>query len=47
MVEPVFTSDDHTMEMVPIFAFGPGAEVFGGIHDNTFIGAALIDFVKK
>jgi len=47
MAEPAFTSGDHTMEMVPIFAFGPGAAAFGGIHDNTFIGATLIDYVKK
>ena len=42
-----FSTDGHTMEMVPIFAFGPGAEVFGGIHDNTFIGLTLIEYVKK
>ncbi len=47
VVKPEFTSDDHTMEMVPIFAFGPGSAAFGGIHDNTFIGATLIDYVKK
>ena len=47
MVEPAFTCDDHTMEMVPIFAYGPGAEAFGGIHDNTFIGAMLIEYVRK
>ena len=47
MVEPAFTSDDHTMEMVPILAYGPGAGAFGGIHDNTFIGATLIEYVKK
>ena len=42
-----FATGDHSMEMVPIFAFGPGAEVFGGIHDNTFIGITLIEYVKK
>lgn len=46
-VDPAFTSDDHTMEMVPLFAYGPGAEAFGGIHDNTFIGVTLIDYLKK
>jgi alkaline phosphatase len=47
VVKPEFSTDDHTMEMVPIFVFGPGAAAFGGIHDNTFIGAALIEFVRK
>jgi len=42
-----FATTDHTMAMVPIFAYGPGAEVFGGIHDNTFIGITLIEYVKK
>jgi alkaline phosphatase len=45
-VKPAFTSGDHTMEMVPIFAYGPGSGLFGGIHDNTFIGTTLISFVK-
>ncbi len=30
-----FSSDYHTAVMVPIFAFGPGAEEFGGIYENT------------
>ncbi len=31
-----FSSPDHTAEMVPIFSFGPGAEQFSGINQNTF-----------
>ena len=46
-VETAFTSDDHTVEMVPIFAYGPGAGAFGGIHDNAFVGATLIEYLKK
>jgi alkaline phosphatase len=46
MMEPVFTTDVHTIEMVPLFAFGPGAAAFGGIHDNTSIGTALISYVS-
>ncbi|MGE0088204.1 MAG: alkaline phosphatase [Bacteroidales bacterium] len=30
-----FSTDDHTGVMVPVFAFGPGAEKFGGIYNNT------------
>lgn len=32
-----FTSDYHTGTMIPVFAFGPGAELFSGIYENTDI----------
>lgn len=35
----------HTASMVPLFAFGPGAERFAGIHDNTDIGRMLKEVV--
>lgn len=41
-----FTTDGHTAAMVPIFAYGPGSEVFGGIHDNTFIGRVMMAYVE-
>lgn len=34
-VEAEFPTDDHTGVMVPVFAYGPGAENFQGIYDNT------------
>lgn len=34
-VETVFTSGGHTGIMIPVFAYGPGAELFTGIYDNT------------
>jgi alkaline phosphatase len=36
-LEVKFNSDYHTATMVPVFAFGPGAELFGGMYDNTQI----------
>ncbi len=36
-VETKFLTDYHTGTMVPVFAFGPGAEEFGGIYHNTEI----------
>ncbi len=36
-VECKFTTDYHTATMVPVFAFGPGAESFSGVMDNTEI----------
>ncbi len=32
-----FNTDYHTATLVPVFAFGPGAESFGGLYDNTDI----------
>jgi alkaline phosphatase len=37
MVKGTFTSKDHTAVMVPVFAWGPGAEHFMGIMENTDI----------
>lgn len=30
-----FSTDDHSSVMVPVFAFGPEAEKFSGIYENT------------
>lgn len=35
--EGKFTTKDHTGVMVPVFAFGPGADAFMGIYENTAI----------
>jgi alkaline phosphatase len=32
-----FTTDKHTATLIPVFAFGPGAELFSGIYENTEI----------
>lgn len=32
-----FTTGSHTAVMIPVFAIGPGAELFGGTYDNTAI----------
>jgi alkaline phosphatase len=34
-VKGAFTSTKHTAVMVPVFAFGPGADWFTGIQENT------------
>jgi alkaline phosphatase len=36
-LELKFVSNGHTASMVPVFAFGPGADLFSGIYDNTQI----------
>lgn len=45
-----FSTKDHTAVMVPIYAFGPGAESFTGINDNTDIFKKILSafsFDKK
>lgn len=37
MVKAAYIAKDHTAVMVPVFAYGPGAEQFTGIIDNTDI----------
>jgi len=36
-IEAGFTTGSHTGVMVPVFAYGPGAEDFTGIYENTEI----------
>jgi alkaline phosphatase len=36
-IEPEFSCKLHTAAMVPVFAYGPKAELFSGIYDNTEI----------
>jgi len=40
-----FTSDYHSANFVPIWATGPGAEVFDAFMDNTEIGKQLISYI--
>jgi len=37
MVSLSFSTKDHTAVMVPVYAYGRGAEKFDGIYDNTDI----------
>ncbi len=32
-----FTTDYHTADLIPVFAYGPGATAFSGIYENTAI----------
>lgn len=36
-IVPGFTTNGHTGTMIPVFAYGPGSELFGGMYENTAI----------
>ena len=40
-IKTEFTTNNHTASLVPIFAFGPSAELFGGIYENTAIHSKM------
>jgi alkaline phosphatase len=42
-VEATFSTEDHTAVMIPVFAFGPGAEKFSGIYENTAIFSKMMN----
>lgn len=46
VVSDFIESGDHTAVMVPVFSFGPGAESFSGIHDNTFFFGRFLELLK-
>ena len=37
-----FATHGHTSAMVPVFAYGPGAELFAGVYDNNEIHAKML-----
>jgi alkaline phosphatase len=41
VVKAAFPTGGHTAVMVPIFSYGPGAEEFIGIMENTEVHAKM------
>ena len=41
----LYAHGSHSAELVPVFAFGPSAELFGGIQGNDAVGRTLMDLV--
>lgn len=46
-IEGEFSTDYHTGTMVPVFAYGPGAENFIGIYENTAIFDKMLELMEK
>jgi alkaline phosphatase len=47
VIEPTFATSNHSAALVPVFAFGPGAEKFMGIYENTEIFHNLVSLILE
>ena len=45
-IEPVYATTGHSATLIPVFAYGPGAENFKGIYQNTDIFHKMAALVK-
>ncbi len=45
-MDPVFATTGHSATLIPVFAFGPGAEQFKGIYKNTEINHKMVALTK-
>jgi alkaline phosphatase len=45
MVKGAYTTSEHTAVMVPVFSYGPGAENFTGIIENTEIAKRIMNLM--
>jgi len=46
VAEVRWATENHTGQWVPLFAFGPGAEYFNGVIDNTDIGILIAKLLR-
>ncbi len=44
-VEGKFSSGGHTPDLIPVFAYGPGAEKFSGIYENTGVFHRIVELL--
>lgn len=47
VTQTAFATGGHSAAMVPVLAYGPGAQSFGGMQDNTEIGQQIIDYIEE
>ncbi len=45
-IDPVFATTGHSATLIPVFAYGPGAEQFKGIYKNTEINHKMVALTK-
>jgi alkaline phosphatase len=44
-IAPAFASTNHSATLVPVLAYGPGAENFSGVYENTEIFRKMVDLI--
>ncbi len=44
-IGPTFSTGGHSATLIPVFAYGPGAENFAGIYDNTGIYDRMAELI--
>lgn len=42
-----FANTSHSNVLVPVFAFGPRAENFAGVYENTQLGQKMMEIIQK
>ncbi len=45
-IKPNFSTKGHSATLIPVFAYGPGAEIFSGIYENTEIFHKLMALLE-
>jgi len=45
-IKPAFATYGHSSTLIPVLAFGPGAENFKGIYQNNEIFHKILNFIK-
>ncbi len=45
-INPTFSTGGHTATLIPVLAFGPGADKFGGIYQNTDIFSKIREILQ-
>lgn len=46
-ITPSFSTGNHSAALIPVYAFGPGAELFTGIYENHTIFNKMLQAVDK
>lgn len=45
-IEPSFATNGHSAALIPIFAYGPGSEIFAGVYENTEVFHKILEVSK-
>lgn len=46
-IAPSFSTGGHSTTLIPVFAYGPGSELFGGIYQNTDIYHKMMQAIER